>query len=100
MGNRRVLGQKARETAEPGAYYKNGRYADAQRAIAKALAQRTPDAGFLFHAGMIHAKLGDRVSAQRYLAQALSLNPSFDPVDAPLAEAMLADLGAQAMDTP
>jgi hypothetical protein len=49
---------------------------------------------------MIHAELGDRVSAQRYLAQALSLNPSFDPVDAPLAEAMLADLGAQAMDTP
>jgi tetratricopeptide (TPR) repeat protein len=82
------------------AYYKNGRYADAKRAVAKALAQRTPDASFLFHAGMIHAKLGDRVTAQRYLAQALSLNPSFNPLDAPVAEATLADLGAQAMDTP
>ena len=81
------------------AYYKNGRYAEAKGAIAKALAQRTPDASFLFHAGMIHASLGDRVSAQRYLAQALSLNPSFNPVDAPVAEATLAGLGAQAMDS-
>ena len=81
------------------AYYKNGRYADAKRVIAKALARRTPDASFLFHAGMIHARLGDRVGAQLYLAQALSLNPSFNPVDAPIAEATLADLGAQAVDT-
>jgi tetratricopeptide (TPR) repeat protein len=80
------------------AYYKNGRYAEAKRAIAKALTQHTPDAGFLFHAGMIHAKLGDRVTAQRYLAQALSLNPAFNPLDAPVAEATLADLGTQAMD--
>jgi len=49
---------------------------------------------------MIHAKLGDRVTAQRYLAQALSLNPSFNPLDAPIAEATLADLGARAMDAP
>ncbi len=41
-------------------YYKNGRYADARRAITKALAQRTPDASIFFHAGMIYAKLGDR----------------------------------------
>src|SRR5215831_13409634 len=82
------------------AYYKNGRYAEAKRAIAKALAQRTPDASFLFHAGMIHAKLGDRVTAQLYLAQALSVNPSFNPLDAPVAEAMLADFGAHAVDTP
>jgi tetratricopeptide (TPR) repeat protein len=81
-------------------YYKNGLYGEAKRAIAKALAQRTPDAGFLFHAGMIHAKLGDRVTAQRYLARALSLNPSFHPLDAPVAEAMLAELAAQAVDTP
>src|SRR4029450_3968187 len=58
------------------AYYKNGRYAEAKRAIAKALIQHTPDAGFLFHAGMIHAKLGDRVTPQRYLAQPLALNPA------------------------
>src|SRR4030095_3481640 len=67
------------------AYYKNGRYAGAKRAIAKALTQHTPDAGFL-------------VAAQPYLAQALSLNPAFNPLDAPVAEATLADLGTQAMD--
>jgi tetratricopeptide (TPR) repeat protein len=82
------------------AYYKNGRYADARRLVAKALAHRTPDASFLFHAGMIHAKLGDRATAQRQLAQALSLNAAFDPIDAPIAAATLAELGAQAPDEP
>jgi tetratricopeptide (TPR) repeat protein len=81
-------------------YYKNGRYSDARRVVAKALAQRTPDASLLFHAGMIHAKLGDRVTAQRQLAQALSLNPAFDPIDAPIAAATLAELGAHAPDEP
>ena len=82
------------------AYYKNGRYADARRIAAKSLAHRTPDASFLFHAGMIHAKLGDRATAQRQLAQALSLNPAFDPIDAPIAAATLAELGAHAPDEP
>jgi tetratricopeptide (TPR) repeat protein len=81
-------------------YYKNGRYGDARRVVAKALAQRTPDASLLFHAGMIHAKLGDRVTAQRQLAQALSLNPAFDPIDAPIAVATLAELGAHAPAEP
>lgn len=82
------------------AYYKNGRYTDARRVAARALAQHTPDASFLFHAGMIHAKLGDRAAAQRQLAQALSLNPAFDPIDAPIAAATLAELGAHAPDEP
>ena len=82
------------------AYYKNGRYADARRLAARALAHRTPDASFLFHAGMIHAKLGDRATAQRQLAQALSLNPAFDPIDAPIAAATLAELGAHAPEEP
>jgi tetratricopeptide (TPR) repeat protein len=76
-------------------YYKSGRYADARRAITKALAQRTPDASIFFHAGMIYAKLGDRPTAQRHLGQALSLNPVFDPIDAPIAAATLAELGSQ-----
>jgi len=81
-------------------YYKNGRYADARRLIVKALAHRTPDASFLFHAGMIYAKLGDRATAQRHLAHALNLNPAFSPVDAPIAAATLAELGAEAPDAP
>ena len=76
-------------------YYKNGRYADARRAITKALAQRTPDASFYFHAGMIYAKLGDRATAQRHLGHALSLNPTFDPIDAPIATTTLAKLGSE-----
>ena len=82
------------------AYYKNARYADARRLAARALAHHTPDASFLFHAGMIHARLGDRATAQRQLAQALSLNPAFDPIDAPIAAATLAELGAHAPDEP
>ncbi len=76
-------------------YYKTERYEDARKTIRKALARRTPDAEILFHAGMIHAKLGDRATAQRYLYQALSLNPHFHPAHATTASATLAQLGGQ-----
>jgi tetratricopeptide (TPR) repeat protein len=76
--------------------YKSGRYAEARDMIERALAHSTPDAGFRFHAGMIYAKLGDRVTAQNRLYQALSLNPAFSPVDAPMAAAALAQLGSRA----
>jgi tetratricopeptide (TPR) repeat protein len=75
-------------------YYKNGRTEDAKATIKKALSQRTPDASFLFHAGMIHAKVGDRVSAQKYLYRALSLNPNFHPVHAKVAADTLKELGS------
>jgi tetratricopeptide (TPR) repeat protein len=74
-------------------YYKAERYEDARKAIRKALARRTPDAEILFHAGMIHARLGDRAAAQRYLYQALSLNPHFHPAHAATASATLAQVG-------
>jgi len=76
-------------------YHKNGRTEGAKQTIAKALRERTPNAAFLFHAGAIYAATGDRVPAQRFLAQALSLNPNFSPVGAPAAAAMLAQLGSQ-----
>jgi tetratricopeptide (TPR) repeat protein len=81
-------------------YYKTGRYAAAQRMILKALAHRTPDASMFFHAGMIYAKLGDRATAQRHLAHALTLNPAFSPIDAPIAAATLAELGTEDPDAP
>jgi hypothetical protein len=43
---------------------------------------------------MIHARLGDRGRAQRYLYQALSLNPNFSPIDAPVAAETLRQLGS------
>jgi tetratricopeptide (TPR) repeat protein len=74
-------------------HFKNGRQADAERLIAAALAHHMPNAGLLFHAGAIHAAAGDRPAAQRYLSQALSLNPNFSPLAAPQAVALLAQLG-------
>ena len=75
-------------------YYQSGRTEDARRLIARALGRRTPDARMLFHAGMIHARLGDRAAAQTYLYQALSLNPRFHPREADVAAATLAELGS------
>lgn len=74
-------------------YYKNGQLELAKAAITRALSQKTPDANMLFHAGMIHAKLGDRVTAQAYLYQALNLNSNFSPINAPIAAQMLQQLG-------
>jgi tetratricopeptide (TPR) repeat protein len=75
-------------------YHQAGRADDARRLIARALSRNTPDARMLFHAGMIHARLGDRAAAQAYLYQALSLNPRFHPREADVAVATLAELGA------
>jgi tetratricopeptide (TPR) repeat protein len=75
--------------------YKNGRYQEAKAVSAKALARKTPDASFLYHSGMIHARLGDRVTAQKQLYEALSLNTNFHPVHAQRAADALAELGSR-----
>jgi tetratricopeptide (TPR) repeat protein len=75
-------------------YYKNARYEDAKRLIKKALEPGTPDASRLFHAGMIHEKLGDRTAAKQFLFRAISLNPNFHPVDATTATETLNRLGS------
>ncbi|MCX6379289.1 MAG: tetratricopeptide repeat protein [Armatimonadetes bacterium] len=77
-------------------YYQNGQYKEAQEAINRALSQRTPEAKFLYHAGMISAKLGDTGSAKKYLYQALSLNPQFSLTDTPRAIAAVQELGKTA----
>ena len=60
-------------------YYQNGDYENARRTIRKALRHKTPDASLLYHAGMIYSKTGDIGTAQKYLYQALNLNPNFHP---------------------
>lgn len=75
--------------------YKNGRCSEAAEMSRKALSRRTPESTFRFHAGMIAAKQGDRVSAQQALYQALSLNPHFSPIDAPTAVRTLTELGSR-----
>jgi len=51
---------------------------------------------FAFHAGMIQAKLGDRLQARRLLTEALDINPHFSIQYAPVAHAALAKLGGAA----
>ncbi len=65
--------------------YKNGMNGPAQEHIKLALKQKTPDANILFHAGMIALQANDKANAQYYLMKALSLNPNFNPVYAPVA---------------
>lgn len=73
--------------------FKTGRLAEARTAMRKALRWNTPDATLLFHAGQIEARLGDRNAARKLLHQALSLNPRFHPLDAPIAAQVLLSLG-------
>jgi tetratricopeptide (TPR) repeat protein len=79
-------------------YYKNGRYKEAQKFINKAIRLGTPNATILFHAGMIYAKLGVRSLAQKYLYQAVSLNPHFHPLYAALAADTLTQLSANRIE--
>ena len=75
-------------------YFKNGDQPRAIEAIKRALSQNTQDAEIHFHAGMIAAKFGDRASAQKHLQTALSLNPRFSVLHAPIAVATLEQLGS------
>ena len=69
--------------------YRLGRFDEARAASDKALAMATPDARLWFHAGMISAALGDDERARAELSRAMQLNPEFDPLLAPVAEATL-----------
>jgi tetratricopeptide (TPR) repeat protein len=73
-------------------YYKTGDLERAKETILDVLRWNTPDASLLFHAGMIHAKLGDRGAARKYLYKALSLNPNFHARDAATAVEVLESL--------
>jgi len=71
----------------------NGRAEEAHDAIQDALAVGTRDADLFFHGGVIAHAVGDEDQARSLLEAALAINPAFDPVDAPAAETLLADLG-------
>lgn len=83
----------AMHDAHAWALFANGRHDEALVAIEKAMELDTPNARFHFHAGMIHLALGDDEAARAELSRALEINPWFDPLDAPIAEATLADIG-------
>ncbi len=68
----------------------NGRYEEAQKQIAKALAVGVRESSIFYHAGVIAAKLKDDVSAARYLQQSVELNRSSE--NAPAAREALQKL--------
>ena len=66
-------------------YFKNGDQLHARDALKRALSRDTPDAEMRYHAGMIAAATGDRVAAKKYLWEAISFNPQFSVLQAPIA---------------
>jgi tetratricopeptide (TPR) repeat protein len=75
-------------------YFKNGDLPRAAEAMQRALKYGTPDAAMRYRAGMIAAATGDRVTAMKRLQEALSMNPHFDVLHAPLAVKKLEELSA------
>ncbi|MFE0462979.1 tetratricopeptide repeat protein [Kitasatospora sp. NPDC058965] len=76
------------------ALHRNGRDAEALEQSQQATALGTRNALFHFHQGMIDKSLGRLDQARAELRQALAVNDSFNPLQAPAARAALAELGA------
>jgi tetratricopeptide (TPR) repeat protein len=72
--------------------FKAGHPRAALAAANRALARGTRDAGMLFHRGAIEAALGMRGAARRDLSAALSINPHFSLLNAPLARRLLLEV--------
>ena len=73
-------------------YLKNGKLPQAIAAMKKALSQKTPDAEIHYHAGMIASAHGDFTSAKKHLEKALTMNPNFSLIQAPIALKKLQEL--------
>ena len=71
------------------ALYADGRYREAKRFATRAMRLGTRNASFLYHAGMIRLRLGDRRGARRLLGEALAINPHFSILGSPVAERAL-----------
>jgi tetratricopeptide (TPR) repeat protein len=82
------------------ALYKNDRPQEALVAMTEALKLGTRDARLLFHAGMMHQRLGNTAPAQDYLRRALATNPYFHIVHAELADQTLKHLEEQLAPEP
>jgi tetratricopeptide (TPR) repeat protein len=78
--------------ADAWALLANGRPADADAAIRRALAFGTKDALLSYHAGMIALALGDTARASSLLQDALALTGALDPLAASQAATALASL--------
>jgi tetratricopeptide (TPR) repeat protein len=59
------------------ALYKNKQFHEAAEAMQEALKLGTQDASLYYHAGKIHAALGQKDKAKMCLQKALAINPHF-----------------------
>jgi tetratricopeptide (TPR) repeat protein len=80
------------EDALAWSYFRAGRIKEAQTAIAKAVRTGTRDRRILYHAAAIKFAAGDRAGAREALDRALGDHPEFDPLVAPAAAALRAQL--------
>jgi tetratricopeptide (TPR) repeat protein len=74
------------------AYYKNGKYSEAQAMLVQAMTLGTRDARLYYHAGMIALALGDKAEARQLLDEALTINPYFSILQAEDARMVLKTL--------
>jgi tetratricopeptide (TPR) repeat protein len=87
---RAARGDIATEDALAWALYRNRRFAEAEKAIARARRYGTEDARLLFHEGAIAKAMGQKQRGNALLTAALRLNPKFDVAGAAEAQALLA----------
>lgn len=74
------------------ALYRNGQADEATIYMDEALRLGTRDALLYYHAGMIALAQDDQMAARHYLQTALQINPHFSPLEAPKAQAALAEM--------
>ncbi len=75
------------------ALHSAGRDQEALEYAVKANRLKGPNATYLYHQGMIEAKLGKDDDARTHLQSALNTNPYFSPLHAPRAEKTISELG-------
>jgi tetratricopeptide (TPR) repeat protein len=75
------------------ALFKSGDATSARKYIEEALRVGTKDAAIHYHAGLIYKALGNTDAARSDLEKANAVNPHFSPLQAPIAQQALAELG-------
>ncbi len=74
------------------ALYKKGEFREARNRMKEAMRLKSRNALFHYHLGLIENGLGNKKEAVRNLELAISINPSFDLIQAPIARNVLLEL--------
>ncbi len=74
------------------AQFANGNFSEAENSINKSLAEKTHDARFFLHAGVITARLEKRSAAKKYLQQASSIKQMLLPSELEILKREVANL--------